>query len=159
MNDDALGFVDKKAGADEDEDDSDDDDDDAEDGVSANANEDFEFVSAFQFLLVELYLTMSAFCLCLQFDLKVIIDSMKCPIKTEDETKLFKETLQCLGSRNREEMNQIIQQMSNENKQKIRQLLTTQNIDYTGENGQQEAVPRRFVRVARRHAPAAGQAP
>ena len=39
----------------------------------------------------------------------MVMDMLKCPIKNEDETKIFKEVLQSLSARSPQEMNQIIQ--------------------------------------------------
>jgi len=38
-----------------------------------------------------------------------VLDILKCPIKNEDETKIFKEVLQSLSARAPADMNQIIQ--------------------------------------------------
>lgn len=44
------------------------------------------------------------------------MDLLKCPIKTEDETEIFRTVLRSLRARSPAEMNQIIQQMPEENK-------------------------------------------
>ena len=39
----------------------------------------------------------------------MVMDMLKCPIKSEDENKIFKDVLQSLCARSPQEMNQIIQ--------------------------------------------------
>ena len=60
---------------------------------------------------------------------------LKCPIKNEDETKVFKEVLQSLSNRAPAEMNNIISQMSEVNKKRIRSLLSTAMIEVTDQTG------------------------
>ena len=60
---------------------------------------------------------------------------LKCPIKNEDETKVFKEVLQSLSNRAPGEMNNIISQMSEVNKKRIRSLLSTAMIEVTDQTG------------------------
>ena len=55
---------------------------------------------------------------------------MDCPIKKEDETKVFKETLQSLSARSPAEMNGLIQQMSDVNKNNVRKLLASATVTY-----------------------------
>lgn len=63
------------------------------------------------------------------------MDMLKCPIKNEDETKVFKEVLQSLSNRAPAEMNNIISQMSEVNKKRIRSLLSTAMIEVTDQTG------------------------
>ena len=86
----------------------------------------------------------------MQFDLKIVMDCLKCPIKSEDETKVFKEVLQSLSARSPTEMNATIAQMSDVNKNKIRRLLTTATVEYQDDSGARQTVARRIVRVVRR---------
>ena len=80
----------------------------------------------------------------------MVMDMLKCPIKTEDETKIFKEVLQSLSARSPTEMNNIIQQMSAVNKKRVRGLLTTATVEYTDDTGAKQSVARRIVKVVRR---------
>ena len=80
-----------------------------------------------------------------------MLDILKCPIKNEDETKIFKEVLQSLSARAPADMNQIIQQMSEVNKKRIRKLLTTASVEYVDEQGVKHNVARRIVKVMRRN--------
>lgn len=81
------------------------------------------------------------------------MDCLKCPIKSEDETQVFKEVLQSLSARSPVEMNAIIQQMSDINKKNIRRLLSTATVEYQDDNGTKQTVARRIVRVVRRNGP------
>ena len=84
------------------------------------------------------------------------MECLKCPIKQEDETKVFKEVLQSLSARSPAEMNATIQQLSDLNKTRIRRLLSTANVEYEDDNGAKHAVARRIVRVVRRDNNAGG---
>ena len=65
------------------------------------------------------------------------MDVLRCPIKGEDETRMFKEVLQSLSARSPADMNAVIQQMSEVNKKRIRSLLSTEMVAYTDETGSQ----------------------
>lgn len=82
---------------------------------------------------------------------------LKCSIKTEDETRIFQEVLKSLNARAPAEMGQIISQMDEVNKKRIRKLLMTTQVEYVDESGAQQKVARRIVRVARRTQPPAEQ--
>jgi len=84
------------------------------------------------------------------------MECLKCPIKQEDETKVFKEVLQSLSARSPAEMNATIQQLSDLNKTRIRRLLSTANVEYEDDSGAKHAVARRIVRVVRRDNNAGG---
>jgi predicted oxidoreductase len=56
-------------------------------------------------------------------------------MKSEDETKIFKEVLQSLSARAPADMNAIIGQMGDQNKKRIRELYKTTQIEYTDEQG------------------------
>ena len=93
--------------------------------------------------------------LCFQaFEMKALCDPLDCPLKSEDETKTFKEMLQSLSARAPAEMGNILRQLTPENQTRVRSLLQTTNIQYQDEEGNQQSVARRIVRVVRRAAPA-----
>ena len=85
------------------------------------------------------------------------MDMLKCPIKNEDETKIFKEVLQSLNARSPAEMNQLINQMPEVNKQRVRTLLMTARVEYQDESGESKQVARRIVKVVRRTLPTPAQ--
>jgi len=124
MNEEQLGFVENKVKrARKDSDDS----DDAAGGFNSDA-EDSDDDDKFS---------------C--FDLKMSMEMLQCPVKKEDETKVFKETLQSLSARSPAEMNAIIQEMSEANKDSVRRLLASASIECAN-----QTVPRRIVRVVRK---------
>ena len=86
------------------------------------------------------------------------MEYLQCPMKKEDETKVFKETLQSLSARSPAEMKNLLQQMSDVNQKNVRKLLTSATVKYSDESGSEQSVARRIVRVVRNR-PAAGQAP
>jgi len=53
---------------------------------------------------------------------------LQSPLKKEDETKMFKETLQSLSARSPAEIQVILSQMSDVNKNSIRKLLTSATV-------------------------------
>lgn len=65
----------------------------------------------------------------------MVLDVLKCSIKTEDETRIFQEVLKSLNSRAPVEMGQIIQSMNDVNKKRIRKLLMTTQVEYTDDSG------------------------
>lgn len=106
MNDEQLGFVENSnfdAGHSSDSEEGangealslfSDDEDDEDDG--------FSFVST-----IFCYVNLCK-CLCSQFDLKMSMETLQCPVKSEDETKIFKETLQSLTARSPVEIQTIL---------------------------------------------------
>lgn len=75
---------------------------------------------------------------------------LKCSLKTEDETRIFQEVLKSLNARAPAEMAQIISQLDEVTKKRIRKLLMTTQVEYMDESGNQHKIARRIVRVARR---------
>ena len=86
----------------------------------------------------------------------MVMDMLKCPIKSEDENKIFKDVLQSLCARSPQEMNQIIQQMPDDNKKRVRTLLMTVRVEYQDEGGSTQQVARRIVKIVRRNPNAGG---
>ena len=84
------------------------------------------------------------------------MDTLKCPIKNEDEVKIFKEVLQSLRQRSPQEMSNVFQQLTEVNKKRIRSLLQSATVQYTDEHGQTQKVARRIVKVVRRQPPGSG---
>lgn len=82
------------------------------------------------------------------------LDMLKCPMKQEDETVRFKEVLQSLSARSPGEISNLLSQMNEVNKKRVRLLLNTAKIEVTDGSGSTQNVARRIVRVQRRTIPA-----
>ena len=78
------------------------------------------------------------------------MDQRQCGFKNEDVTQEFKSLLQSLSARAPADMNQIFSQMNDENKGRVRHILSTATVEVAGPGGEQQSVARRIVKVARR---------
>lgn len=58
------------------------------------------------------------------------MDTLQSPLKLEDEIKLFRDTMNSLTARSPAEMKALISKMSNLDKEKLRNLLCSTNVQY-----------------------------